>query len=66
MQNVVFRQSVFADNAQRDPPALFTNGVITITSEDNSLLLEDCDFTGNVYTEDSDVSIVYEVSRSKL
>ena len=56
MQNVAFEGCVFADNQQRDPPAVFTYGVITVTSEYNSLDLLDCEFTDNVYNQDYGVS----------
>ena len=56
IQNIAFEGCLFADNEQRDPPALFTYGVITVTSEFNTLLLDSCDFSGNVYEQDFGVS----------
>mmetsp|Transcript_5940 Transcript_5940/g.12194 ORF Transcript_5940/g.12194 Transcript_5940/m.12194 type:complete len:555 (-) Transcript_5940:97-1761(-) len=52
LQNVAFEGCVFADNQQRDPPAVFTYGVITVTSNLNTLLLDSCDFSNNVFDQD--------------
>ena len=50
-QVVTFQETVFANNAQRNPPALFTYGVITLTSEYNALVVDGCEFTDNIYDE---------------
>ena len=56
MQNVVFRRSIFSGNVQRDPPAQFTYGVITVTGLYNTLDVEDCIFEYNVYETSYGVS----------
>ena len=56
-QNVAFEGCVFADNQQRNPPAVFTYGVVTITSDLNTLLLDSRDFSGNIYDQDFGVSL---------
>lgn len=51
-QNVLFDGCSFLNNQQRQPPARFSYGVITVTTEFNTLLVEDCKFIDNVYEED--------------
>ena len=62
-QSISFQGSVFTNNEQRDPPALFTYGVITVTSENNALIIDDCEFTDNTYDEDFGVSVERNVWR---
>lgn len=53
---MAFERCSFTNNEQRNPPAVFTYGVITVTSEFNTLLLDSCDFSNNRYEEDFGVS----------
>lgn len=55
-QSVTFQGTVFANNAQRDPPALFSYGVIRVTGAFNNLAIVDCEFTDNIYDQDFGVS----------
>lgn len=55
---MVFRDSVFADNTQQEETGLFTYGVITVTSNSNTLLIENCMFLDNVYDVDFGVSLL--------
>ena len=55
-QFVTFQGTVFSNNAQRDPPAMFTYGVITVTDIYNALVIDECEFTDNIYDEDFGVS----------
>lgn len=51
-QIVLFDKCMFSNNRQRDPPARFTYGVITVTTEFSALFVQECDFFDNSYEED--------------